>query len=78
MYICEQNLTFAIYAVYFNDYLYAKNNKVEGVLGKHIQKLIDTRKSSPNLCNLINEPKVGDKQMNGSYDGAIGLIEKKV
>lgn len=78
MFLCEANFTFAIYAVYFNNYLYAEKNRVVGLLGGQVQKIIDSRKGYPYLCKLVATPKTGEKQMNSSYDGAIGLIERKV
>ena len=65
MHLCEKNFTLAIYAVYFNNYLYSENNRVTGLLGRHVQQMIDSRKSFPFLCKLINDPKIGEKLPNG-------------
>lgn len=66
MYFCEKlNFTVAVYAVYFNNYLYVENNICKGLLGRHYQRYVESKKGFPFNCKFIALEKIGEKLENG-------------
>lgn len=83
MYLCDSrwNFTLGMYITKHMDELITideDGKRMRGLYGDHIFKPIANPKGRPFKCRLVGEYFVGTRQPNGSFDGAIGLLEREV
>lgn len=83
MYLCDSkwNFTIGMYVSLHMEELISideEGKRVKGLYGDHMFKPIANPKGRPFKCKLVGEYYVGTKQPNGSFTGAIGLLEREV
>lgn len=83
MYLCDGRWNFTI-GMYFTLHMQElvsideDGTRVRGLYGDHMFKPIANPKGRPFKCKLVGEYFVGTKQPNGSFDGAIGMLEREL
>ena len=75
--LCKFNVTLVIVLIPIHNVLTIIDNKISGIVGKYMQKIIDVP-GDLNRCRLVGVDEMGKTYKNGSSDGALNLLVQKV